>query len=335
MEYIEIETTRLTEHPDNKKFFNDISGEFWTIFVSDIEQNGIKTPLIVNQDLIVISGNQRLRAARKLGIETVPCIISDAQSNDEEIDDLIRCNVMQRDVDVFTKFKLVKNLQNKFIGRKGERTDLHDETTSVQNARKLNPRDEIAQILNENIRFITMGNIFNQLDEEKQEEVRRWFYEQDNSPTKKALNEKIRELAGMNKELEKTKRQMNYEIEQNQILSRQLKQQQNEYQKHITRLVAELKSARKLKLQEEQIKKITEELHALDKKKLQMLKDAEGVENISKALIRGKEFFVKECMIVQTLKLTDESKRLMKDDIQALISLVERWLDAVESKFII
>ena len=42
-----------------------------------IEKYGFKNPLIVDTNNVVYCGNTRLKAARKLGIEEVPCIIAD------------------------------------------------------------------------------------------------------------------------------------------------------------------------------------------------------------------------------------------------------------------
>jgi len=46
---------------------------------ADIDQNGVLQPLLVTKDgsgaLIVLSGHQRLRAARALDFESVPCIL--------------------------------------------------------------------------------------------------------------------------------------------------------------------------------------------------------------------------------------------------------------------
>ena len=42
-----------------------------------IQEFGFKNPLIIDSDGTVWCGNTRLKAARKLGIEEVPCIVAD------------------------------------------------------------------------------------------------------------------------------------------------------------------------------------------------------------------------------------------------------------------
>ena len=76
-----IPINQLRPHPDNTKFFHDIEGEEWDCFKADIAEHGILQPILVSaedEDCTVLSGHQRLRAARVLGWESVPCIIWDA-----------------------------------------------------------------------------------------------------------------------------------------------------------------------------------------------------------------------------------------------------------------
>ena len=68
-----IKVQLLREHPRNKEFFDDIEGERWKDFVESIKTSGIIVPLVVTRDYTVVSGNQRLRAAKELGLEEVPC----------------------------------------------------------------------------------------------------------------------------------------------------------------------------------------------------------------------------------------------------------------------
>ena len=44
---------------------------------ASIEQFGFKVPVIVDSDGVIIAGHTRLKAAKKLGIEKVPCVIAD------------------------------------------------------------------------------------------------------------------------------------------------------------------------------------------------------------------------------------------------------------------
>lgn len=44
---------------------------------NSIKQFGFKVPLVVDKDNVVVTGHTRLKAAEKLGLEEVPCIVAD------------------------------------------------------------------------------------------------------------------------------------------------------------------------------------------------------------------------------------------------------------------
>ncbi|AAM25217.1 ParB-like chromosome segregation protein Spo0J [Caldanaerobacter subterraneus subsp. tengcongensis MB4] len=115
-----ISTNLLREHPRNKEFFDDIQGQAWQDFLESIKTSGIITPLIVtrNEDetYTVISGSQRLRAAKELGIEEVPCEVRTYKDRDgitkEDwiLKDLIETNLRQRGKGNLNDLKLARCL---------------------------------------------------------------------------------------------------------------------------------------------------------------------------------------------------------------------------------
>lgn len=44
---------------------------------ASIQHFGFKVPIIIDKDKIIVAGHTRLKAARKLGLKTVPCIVAD------------------------------------------------------------------------------------------------------------------------------------------------------------------------------------------------------------------------------------------------------------------
>lgn len=95
---MKAKTSTLTPHPQNTYFFDDMTGEAWEKFLSSIEDHGIKDPILITQDNLVVSGHQRLRAAKELGLEEVPVIQETYSSEDEILRDLIELNIRQRGV---------------------------------------------------------------------------------------------------------------------------------------------------------------------------------------------------------------------------------------------
>jgi ParB/RepB/Spo0J family partition protein len=72
-------------HPRNQEYFDDIEGEAYERFKNSIKNDGILTPLLVAPDMTLISGHQRLKAAKELGIDTVPVIVEEDLKSESEI----------------------------------------------------------------------------------------------------------------------------------------------------------------------------------------------------------------------------------------------------------
>lgn len=72
----------LKVHPRNTEFFDDISGEEYERFRESIKNEGILSPIIVAPDMTIISGHQRMKAAKDNDIEMVPIIIREDLSNE-------------------------------------------------------------------------------------------------------------------------------------------------------------------------------------------------------------------------------------------------------------
>ncbi|KAA9007364.1 hypothetical protein F4V43_02435 [Paenibacillus spiritus] len=115
-----IEILKLKEHSRNKEFFDDIHGEKWDDFKKSIARRGVVEGVVVTQDLIIVSGHQRVNACRELGILTVPCRVNhypdfdDQTGNPKEdliLEDLICTNIMQRGVGNVNPMKMAKCIQ--------------------------------------------------------------------------------------------------------------------------------------------------------------------------------------------------------------------------------
>lgn len=84
-------TQHLKPHPKNESIYGkepDLPADF----LSSIERLGILQPLVVKADGTVISGHRRLAAAKSLGIEEVPVLIGNYESDLDEIEALVILN---------------------------------------------------------------------------------------------------------------------------------------------------------------------------------------------------------------------------------------------------
>ena len=83
----------LKVHPRNAEFFDDISGNEYEEFKHSIQEEGIISEIIVAPDMTIISGHQRYKAAKELGIKMVPIRIrEDLVDEDKKLRVLLAAN---------------------------------------------------------------------------------------------------------------------------------------------------------------------------------------------------------------------------------------------------
>ena len=92
----QININELKPHPRNNEFFDDMSGEKWKEFLESIKTRGVIEPIVITPDKEIVSGHQRVRACKELGIKTVMCDVHTYNSEDEILQDLLETNIRQR-----------------------------------------------------------------------------------------------------------------------------------------------------------------------------------------------------------------------------------------------
>ena len=73
MEIIEKKIDELKEY-DNNPRYNDNA---INAVAESIKQFGFKVPIIIDKNGIIVAGHTRRKAAKKLGLDVVPCIVAD------------------------------------------------------------------------------------------------------------------------------------------------------------------------------------------------------------------------------------------------------------------
>ena len=96
MQMIDINT--LSPHPRNNEFFDDIQGDNWKEFIKSIETSGVIEPVIITQNKIIVSGHQRVRGCKEIGIKEIPCEIKIYENEDKILKDLLETNLRQRGI---------------------------------------------------------------------------------------------------------------------------------------------------------------------------------------------------------------------------------------------
>lgn len=86
----------LIPHPMNAFYFDDMDGQKWVEFLESVRTSGVIEPPVVTGERVIVSGHQRIRACRELGIDEVNCEVRIYDSDDKVIKDLIETNIRQR-----------------------------------------------------------------------------------------------------------------------------------------------------------------------------------------------------------------------------------------------
>lgn len=73
MKIVDIELSKLIDYENNPRK-NDGAVD---AVAESIKQFGFKVPIIIDKNYVIVAGHTRKRAAEKLGLEKVPCIIAD------------------------------------------------------------------------------------------------------------------------------------------------------------------------------------------------------------------------------------------------------------------
>lgn len=73
MEIKEIKIEELKPYENNPRNNDAAVGPV----ANSIKEFGFKVPIIIDKDNVIIAGHTRLKAAKLLGLETVPCVLAD------------------------------------------------------------------------------------------------------------------------------------------------------------------------------------------------------------------------------------------------------------------
>lgn len=79
MQIVEIEISKLKDYENNPRH----NEKAVNAVAESIKQFGFKVPIVVDKDYVIVAGHTRKKAAQKLGLEKVPCIIADDLSPEQ------------------------------------------------------------------------------------------------------------------------------------------------------------------------------------------------------------------------------------------------------------
>lgn len=145
----QINISELKPHPRNKDFFDDITGDSWEAFLESIESSGIIEPIVVTQNMVIVSGHQRVRAAKELGIETIMVDIRKYDDKDKILKDLIETNIRQRGIGNPNPIKLgrcIKELERIYGVHQGNGSNQYEQNPKVSDNAKTQ-QEELADMI--------------------------------------------------------------------------------------------------------------------------------------------------------------------------------------------
>lgn len=166
-----VDTVKLKEHHQNGYYFTDVEGQKYEEIRRSIEENGIRDPIKVMQKLevdgsslfIVISGHQRLRIAKDLGMAKVPVeVIPDINEKEAEYL-LIAENVERRgqaETDPIKKSRIANFLKEYWGVKQGVRSDLVNNSLSSKDI-----ADAIGETVDNTKRIMKLNDLIPELQE--------------------------------------------------------------------------------------------------------------------------------------------------------------------------
>lgn len=99
-----------------------------------IQEFGFKIPIVISGDNVVVAGHTRIKAAKKLGMKEVPCIIAD-DLNEEQIRAFRLADNKSAEIATWDEEKLeqelaqIMSIDMSLFGFDGEESDFADEVT--------------------------------------------------------------------------------------------------------------------------------------------------------------------------------------------------------------
>lgn len=107
-----VKISELKEHPKNPK---TISRTMLKKLIESIERLGYIIPIIVNRDNVILDGHQRIKAMKKMGVESVEVLVIENESELEDLMALLVSDMIYGEIDQDSVGELLE-----FLEKEGE-----------------------------------------------------------------------------------------------------------------------------------------------------------------------------------------------------------------------
>lgn len=162
-----IKISELKPHPKNDYYFDDMEGDSWDSLLQSISTSGVTNAITINDKKIIISGHQRIRACKVLGIEEVSYKMITYGNEENEIKDLIESNLRQRVLGNTNPVKLGRcfSFLNNWYGfHQGNGSNQHEQKEKVFTLANNEPHNQTELAESYGITKQTMNNYMRMAD---------------------------------------------------------------------------------------------------------------------------------------------------------------------------
>jgi len=239
-----LKVAELIPHEKNDYFFDDIKGDAWTEFVESVKTSGVIEPIVVTQEKVIVSGHQRVRACKLLGIDEIDAEVRIIDTDDEVLKQLIETNIRQRGIGNTNPVKFgrcIKELERIYGVRDGSaggtganqytnevesnnftEADLANQLgltrQTIQNYKQLaDAIPEIQDLVETGIVTPTTARaIVKKLPEDQQKALAEQFKEKNEKVTGKEINDEIEKLKASLQDMKEERDYLQFQLEEEQ-----------------------------------------------------------------------------------------------------------------------
>lgn len=334
----QININELKPHPRNNEFFDDITGDSWNAFLESIKTSGVIEPVVITPDKIIVSGHQRVRACKELGITTVLTDMRDYSDEDKVLKDLIETNIRQRGIGNPNPIKLgrcIKELERIYEIQNGN--NQFNRVPKVSEG-SINSQKQLADIIG--ISVDTLNN-YKKLTESVPE-LQDWVETGILAPTTAtsivkymSLDEQEEFVSSMDITKKITKNQVQQYIERIKQL-----ETNNPEVKKLEKQLSELKTEksmleRKVKLNQEEAdkyNKLKDEIEFLTKQKSDLGRQIDSATELAGLTVRLQKLLEEELAPIKFKRCMEtlESSDVCINNLTEIITQIDKWSDEIK-----
>ena len=108
LQYVDPKTLKVNKY--SRELFPELKGDGYELLKQDILDHGIRTPLEITKDGLILCGHERQRIALELGLDRVP-VIYFSGDDVSQMTRIIKDNLARKAVDFRTKIKCYNELR--------------------------------------------------------------------------------------------------------------------------------------------------------------------------------------------------------------------------------